>query len=198
VLQGVKQARRRYRKLILPQIYEMSALEVRPSDRAQWRVNLTSFESDSQRKPSARIQEGNWLTVKPTVAAGLVVLLSLHSWAGAHKPHSRQTVSADPGYVFALAAANRFLYAWQAGDLEAGMVLLSDGARHMQNPERFEEFFSAGDERAFEIVRGTGSRGRYRFGIVLVTAQGAKVRRRFSEIIVVNTGKNDWAVDKLP
>jgi hypothetical protein len=29
-------------------------------------------------------------------------------------------------------------------------------------------------------------------------AEGARVRRRFSEIIVVNTGKNDWVVDKLP
>ncbi len=100
--------------------------------------------------------------------------------------------------MFALATANRFLHAWQAGDLETGMVLLSDRVRHSQDPEKFEQIFSSDSDRAFEIARGIGNRGRYRFAVVLVTSQGNRIRRRFSEIIVVNTGKNDWAIDKLP
>ncbi len=78
------------------------------------------------------------------------------------------------------------------------MVLLSDQVRHSHNPESFERFFSGDTNRAFEIARGTGNRGRYRFTVVLVTRQGTWVRRRDFEIIVVNTGKNDWAVDRLP
>lgn len=101
-------------------------------------------------------------------------------------------------YVAALNAANRFLHAWQSGDLEAGMVLLTDHARHEENPERFEQFFSSGSDRGYEISHGAGGRGRYRFAVVLVTTQGLRVQRRPSEIVVVNTGRNDWAVDKLP
>jgi hypothetical protein len=100
--------------------------------------------------------------------------------------------------VFALAAANHFLEAWQTGDLEAGMVLLSDRVRHSQNAEKLEQFFSSGTDRAFEITRGHGHPGRYGFPIVLVTPRGSHITRRFSEIILVETGKNDWVVDKLP
>jgi hypothetical protein len=120
-------------------------------------------------------------------------------WAGgSHKRHSTAPTPTDPGYVFALATANRFLHAWQSGDLETGMVLLSDRIRHSQDPEKLEQFFSGDADRAFEITRGQGNRGRYRFATVLVTAAGLRVRRRYAEIIVVNTGKNDWVVDKLP
>jgi hypothetical protein len=100
--------------------------------------------------------------------------------------------------VFALATANRFLHAWQTGDLETGLVLLSDRVRHAQDPEKFEQFFSGETDRAFEIARGHVVHGRYHLGLVLVTNEGNRSRRRFSEIIVVNTGKNDWAIDKLP
>jgi len=106
--------------------------------------------------------------------------------------------AADATYVSALALANRFLFAWQAGDLETGTLLLSDAVRHSQNAEKFEEFFASGSNRSYEITRGTGNHGRYRFPIVLVSSQGGKARRKYSEIVVVNTGKNDWAVDKLP
>ena len=132
-------------------------------------------------------------------AAGVILLLSLPLWAaGSNKHRANTPAPTDPGYVLALATANRFLHAWQAGDLETGMVLLTDHVRHSQNPEKFEQFFSGQTDRAFEIASGIGNRGRYRFAVVLVTNQGNRVRRRFSEIIVINTGKNDWAVDKLP
>ena len=51
---------------------------------------------------------------------------------------------------------------------------------------------------AFEISRGKGTAGRYRFPVVLLTTTGTHTRRHFSEIVVAPTGKNDWVVDKLP
>lgn len=138
-------------------------------------------------------------TAKLGKALAVILLLSLPIWAaGSRKQHSNPPAPTDQGYVFALATANRFLHAWQTGDLETGMVLLSDHVRHSQDPEKFEQFFSGDADCAFEISSGQGNRGRYRFAVVLVTTAGARVRRRFSEIIVVNTGKNDWVVDKLP
>jgi hypothetical protein len=123
--------------------------------------------------------------------------LAIPAWARSHSQPSR-AIPSDPAYVFALAAANRFLHAWQAGDLENGMILLSDGIRHSQNPDKLEEFFSAPTERAFEIGAGHGRRGRYNFPVVLVIPQATRLARRSSEITVVNIGKNDWVVDKLP
>lgn len=78
------------------------------------------------------------------------------------------------------------------------MVLLDDRVRHSQDPERFEEFFSGAGNRAFEIAHGTGRRRSYRFPVVLVTVRANQLHRKFSEIVLIDTGKNDWAVDKLP
>ena len=78
------------------------------------------------------------------------------------------------------------------------MVLLSDGIRRSQNADKLEDFFSAETGRSYEIALGRRHRGRYAFPVVLVTVQGNHALRRASEIILVNTGKNDWAVDKLP
>ncbi|MFI5114266.1 MAG: hypothetical protein ACHP7J_03900 [Terriglobales bacterium] len=131
--------------------------------------------------------------------AFLLLLSPLSAWAAnSHHPRSSQPALEDPGYVFALAAANRFLYAWQTGDLGAGTVMLSDRVRHSRNPDEIEQFFSGGANRAFEIMHGKGNRGRRRFPVVLVTGEGRRVHRKSSEIILVNTGKNDWAVDTLP
>ena len=107
----------------------------------------------------------------------------------------------DPGYVPALAAADHFLQAWQSGDVESGTALLSSHAREAVTSEDVETFFSQPVPSAYEIERGKLlKRGRYEFPVVLVarTARGTRPRRHFSSIIVVNTGNNDWAVDKLP
>jgi hypothetical protein len=93
------------------------------------------------------------------------------------------------------------LQAWQSGDVENGMVLLSTHAKDSATTDVVEKFFSNPEPSAYEINRGKLVRaGRYEFPIVLVTgsAKNAHPRRRFSSIIVVNTGNNDWAVDKLP
>jgi hypothetical protein len=128
----------------------------------------------------------------------LTVFPTMPVWAGSHSHPAKQETPTDPGYVFALAAASHFLHAWQTGDMENGMVLLSDGIRHTQNADKLEQFFSPGAERAFEITRGHGHSGLYNFPVVLVTLHGSHVTRKASEIILVETGKNDWVVDKLP
>ena len=136
--------------------------------------------------------------MKLRLAAILLLFVPLPTWGGAHRHSAKPTAPNDSGYVFALGTANRFLHAWQTGDLETGMILLSDHVRGSQNAESLEQLFSSGSDRAYEIGRGKGHRGRYRFPVVLVTKQGSGLHRTFSEIILVRTGKNDWAVDKLP
>lgn len=116
------------------------------------------------------------------------------------RPHPANDDTSRPGYVYALAAANHFMHAWQTGDMENGMVELSDGLRHSQNADTLEEYFSNANskQRSFEIARGTGHTGRYDFPVVLVSLRGSHVTRKASDIILIETGKNDWVVDKLP
>ena len=128
----------------------------------------------------------------------LTFFLAIPAWSRAHPHSTKQETPADAGYVFALAAANHFLHAWQTGDIESGMVLLSDGLRHSQNADKMEEFFSSKATRSFEITSGHRNSGRYIFPIVLVTSRGAHVVRKVSEITLVEAGKLDWVVDKLP
>jgi hypothetical protein len=136
--------------------------------------------------------------VKFRLAAILLLFMPLPSWGGPHRHAAKPTALNDSGYVFALGTANRFLHAWQTGDLETGMVLLGDRVRRSHDAETLEQLFSSGSDRAYEIGRGKGHPGRYRFPVVLVTKQGSGLHRTFSEIILVRAGKNDWAVDKLP
>jgi hypothetical protein len=107
----------------------------------------------------------------------------------------------DSGYVSALAAADHFLQAWQSSDLESGMSLLTGHAKQGTRAEVLDNFFSNPEPSAYEIERGKPlKRGGYEFPVVLVKGDGknAPPRRRFSSIVMVNTGNNDWAVDKLP
>jgi hypothetical protein len=80
------------------------------------------------------------------------------------------------------------------------MILLTTHAKQSASTEGVERFFSDAGPSAYEISRGKQLKpGRYEFPVVLVLG-GAKnqPRRRFSSIVVVNTGHNGWAVDKLP
>ena len=131
-------------------------------------------------------------------AVMLLLFVPLQS-RGGHQRHSASPAPlSDTGYVFALGTANRFLHAWQTGDLESGMVLVSDRERRSHKIRDLEELFSGNLDRAYEIGRGQGHHGRYRFPVVLITKTGTGLHRTFSEIVVVETGENDWAVDKLP
>ena len=114
---------------------------------------------------------------------------------------SSSPLSLSPDYAHALMAADRFLQAWQTGDVEGGMVLLSNDVKRRLTNDALEDYFSHSGSSAYEITRGKQMRaGRYDFPVVLVTAvTGNKnMRRRFSSILVVRTSSNDWAVDKLP
>jgi hypothetical protein len=114
---------------------------------------------------------------------------------------TKPTPSLEPGYVPALAAANHLLQAWQSADAESGMVLLTTRAKQSASTDGVERFFSDPGPSAYEISRGKLLKpGRYEFPVVLVLGGGTgkQLRRRFSSIVVVNTGHNDWAVDKLP
>src|SRR6058998_659151 len=74
----------------------------------------------------------------------------------------------DPSYSSALAAANRFLHAWQTQDHETGLMMLTDGARQRVSSERLQEFFSPGEQAAYEIQRGKRlNGGEYVFPVVL-------------------------------
>ena len=130
----------------------------------------------------------------------LPIFLSTPALPRSHPHSTNQEIPTDAGYVFALAAANHFLQAWQTGDLESGMVLLSDGLRHSQNADQMEDFLSNAKTkiRSFEITTGHGHPGHYTFPIVLVTPRGSHIIRKFSEITMIKAGKNDWVVDKLP
>jgi len=142
--------------------------------------------------------------------AGYVLLAILLTTAALGRSHKQaaQSGPSNPGYVTALATANHFLHAWQTGSLADGMVLLSDGVRQSRSADELEQFFAAATERGFEIRTGHGNHGRYSFPVVLITLEETPVSgssgahascsRKSSEIVLVDTGKNDWVVDKLP
>ena len=105
----------------------------------------------------------------------------------------------NSNYVPALAAADHFLQFWQAGDAENGIALLSSHAKTKVTADGLDHFFSS-PVSAYEIGRGKLLKdGRYEFPVAVVEpATNRRAWRRSSNIIVVNTGDNDWAVDKLP
>lgn len=111
----------------------------------------------------------------------------------------------DADYIPALATADHFLQAWQSGDTENGVALLTSHAKQAATADGIDRFFSQSAPSAYEVGRGKLlKRGRYEFPVALVgtlkigALKNNHSGRRFSSIIVVNTGNNDWAVDKLP
>jgi hypothetical protein len=111
-------------------------------------------------------------------------------------PHA----AVDRDYISALSAANHFLQAWQAEDHEAGLLLLTDSAKEQTSSDRLEKYFSPEVAlRAYTIAKGTKLRqGRYVFAVTLIEQSAKAPTTRSSQIIAVHTGKDDWAIDKLP
>ena len=107
-------------------------------------------------------------------------------------------------YVEALAAANRFLHAWQSHDHEGGLLMLSDEAKRHVSEDRLEKFFSKPSNvvEAYEIGHAkTLKARRYTFPVTLFeVVDSRKVRPRYSQIVVTrtSTGEDDWAIDRLP
>ena len=114
----------------------------------------------------------------------------------------RDRTHSDREYVSALSAANRFLQAWQNQDHETGLLMLSDAAKQHSSEERMEAFFSSGTDAAYEIARGKKVKGgRYAFPVTLFPFHSGTTksdRPQKSEIVVVRTGKEEWAIDRLP
>ena len=116
------------------------------------------------------------------------------------KKHKAAIQPADSNYIAALATANRFLATWQDNDQAAAMPWITNRAKQQSTEEGVDKLFSGSSTRAFEISPGRLVRqGRYQFSIVLLqNDDSGHTRRRFTELIITNTGNNDWAVDKLP
>jgi hypothetical protein len=110
----------------------------------------------------------------------------------------------DQEYVSALAAAGRFLQAWQAQDQENVILMLSDQLRQHTDESVVEQFVAApaGARPAYELGRGKKlGAGRYQFPVTLFAGthgHGKWVRPRASAMVVVKSGKDEWAVEKLP
>jgi len=133
--------------------------------------------------------------------SSLMVCLSLSLLPSASTARTRSEPGLNPEYVAALSAADRFLQAWQSNDTENGVALLTSGAKNVATTDGIDRFFSNPAPSAYEIGRGKLLKhGRYEFPVVLVlgASNRSRIRRRFSTVVMVNTGSNDWAVDKLP
>jgi hypothetical protein len=132
-------------------------------------------------------------------AAILLVLLCAICPAVFAHTHKAAHRSVDPLYGSALAAANRFLRAWQDEDQETGIMMLSDAARQSLSADKLRTFFSPGSEAAYEIARGKRvNPNAYEFPVVLFGASPATARPHACTVVVTRSGKNEWAVDKLP
>src|ERR1700739_1191674 len=133
--------------------------------------------------------------------AAVIVFLFILSICLPSFPHTRKSVHhpVDPLYGSALAAANRFLRAWQNQDQETGIMMLSDTARQGLSPDKLQTFFSPGPEAAYEIARGKRvSSAAYEFPVVLFGGSSAPSHPHVCTLMVTKSGKNDWAIDKLP
>ena len=121
------------------------------------------------------------------------------------KTKTSSPATTDHDYVSALAVANRFLNAWQTQDIEKGLILLTDSAKHQTSEEHLQTFFSPGGDtqRAYELRGGNKLKdGRYSFPVTLLEIVSAQEHKwthpRYSRIFVIKAGKDDWVIDKLP
>jgi hypothetical protein len=138
----------------------------------------------------------------PFSIAFLLLAVSPLSLSAKSRPASLPA-AVDREYVSALAGANNFLHAWQAQDRETSLLMLSDAAKQGVSEDRLRELFSPGlsIERSYEISRGKRlDAGRFAFPVALfdMNDEHPRARPRFSRIVVIKTGKQDWSVDKLP
>ena len=115
------------------------------------------------------------------------------------KPKSAPPV--EPDYVYALAAANQFLHAWQTRDQETVVLLLSDRLKQRTSETALDALLtsSVSKPQSFEIGRGKKlAPGRYQFPIALFQAKARWTHPQTAALVVVKNGNNDWAIDKLP
>src|SRR5947209_7678541 len=81
---------------------------------------------------------------------------------------TRSPAKSVASYASALATADHFLQSWQTGDIEGGMILLTNHVKEKIARTALEEFFSAAP-LAYEVTRGKQiRRGCYEFPVVLL------------------------------
>jgi hypothetical protein len=136
--------------------------------------------------------------VRRRIVAALICLLWTAHLPAAHRS-PKTSAGADSEYAAALSTANWFLHAWQNQDQEAGLIVLTDAAKQHNTQEGLETFFAPGKGAAYEIGHGKKLKaGRYSFPVVLYQNKSGSSATRHSQVIVSKSGKDDWAVDKLP
>ncbi len=118
------------------------------------------------------------------------------------RPAHRAQTAPDADYVSALVVANRFLYAWQSHDEEAGLLLLTQGVKKSSTEDKVAAFFTSAPLATYEIGRGKRLKpGVYVFPLALYRSEQGNEKLcppHYSQLNVVKTGKEDWAIDKLP
>src|SRR5262245_40372016 len=118
-------------------------------------------------------------------SVSLVLLCSVPALCHAHPAHHHSRPAPDPMYSSALAAANRFLHAWQSQDHEAGIMMLADSGRLNASPESLQAFFSPGPDAAYEIAHGQRLKaGEYVFPLALL-GSSSDPHPRFCKLIVL-------------
>lgn len=114
--------------------------------------------------------------------------------------HAQSAPDAD--YVSALAVANKFLYSWQTHDEETGLLLLTEGVKKSSTEDNIATFFTSAPLATYEIGRGKQLKpGLYVFPLALYRSVPGREKLcppRYSQLNVIRTGKEDWAIDKLP
>jgi hypothetical protein len=140
----------------------------------------------------------------PRLAVSILLLSVSLSVSLSGKTRNSGASPVDRNYVVALSAADRFLHAWQTDDEEAGLLMLTDRLKQHSSEDVVHQFFSVHPARAsYEIGRGRKlSSGRYEFPVVLFQSASQNGPRwmhpQSSALILVKSGKSDWAIDKLP
>jgi hypothetical protein len=111
----------------------------------------------------------------------------------------------DQDYVLALATADHFLHAWQTQDEEAGLLMLTDRIRQRTSEDLVRSFFSSptNPRTSYEIGHGKKlASGRYEFPVALYQPSPRNGHKWMlpltSTLIVVRSGKSEWAIDNLP
>ena len=77
-------------------------------------------------------------------------------------------------------------------------MMLTDAARQQSSSDKLQEFFSPSPHAAYEIQRGRRlNGGEYVFPVVLFgTAENSQPRA--CRLLITRTGKDEWAVNRLP
>ena len=136
------------------------------------------------------------LLIRTLVASLLLVIFAVPS-----SGKSKTTPPVDPDYVYALAAANHFLHAWQTQDQETAILLLSDRLKQRTSESSLDALLNSNVSKpqSFEIGRGKKlAPGRYQFPIALFQAKAKWTHPQTAALVVVKNGNNDWAIDRLP